>query len=368
MPLTLMFLAAFQSAGRAYPQWQQMNASRATSGYASRNARSASTCGTCCVGHNRQHEDTLTCGLVGYEGAHLEECPSFEPTALSLASRCPVPNPCKMLAGDGRPCVFGLGDQSVTNSVVLIRPHVGFPQTDFPQLPLGTFGAGTLAGSTHARIALTACFHAITTECLAVIRGGEVLDAQIDANNASRLLGVWSAVHQNDVQEETSVPSFDQRSTARDTAFESTLLVVAQRRLKSRSAVEQRQAKGPVPLPKAEDTLIVVNRRGLKSRVCLGRDLERRTDTRNSPNGQVGRQAKALADVVVAGMLNLHFVTRMDRTRDVSHKVAGIGEGHKRSVQFGALLIGRHKFTGNRAYRFHKDILSHAFITYNHHG
>ncbi len=317
---------------------------------------------------NRQHEDTLACGLVGYEGAHLKECPSFEPTALSLASRCPVPNPCKMLAGDGRPCVFGFGDQSVTNSVVLIRPHAGFPQPDFPQLPLGTFGAGTLAGSTHARIALTACFHAIPTECLAVIRGGEVLDAQIDANNASRLLGIWSAVHQNDVQEETSVPSFAQRSTARNTAFESALLIVAQRRLKPRSAVEQRQTKGPIPLPKAENTLIVVNRCGLKGRVHLGRDFQRRTHPRNGPNSQVGRQAEALADVVVAGMLELHLVTRMDRTRDVSHKVAGIGEGHKRSVQFGALLIGRHKFTGNRAYRFHKDIISHSYITCNPHS
>jgi len=118
---------------------------------------------------HRQYEDTFAPGLVGYEGPHLVERPPLEPTALSLASRRPVPNPCKMLADDGRPCVFGLGDQSVAHPMVLIRPHTGFPQADFPQFALRTFGPGTLAGTTHARIPLTAGFYGIAAEGLPVI-------------------------------------------------------------------------------------------------------------------------------------------------------------------------------------------------------
>jgi len=170
------------------------------------------------------------------------------------------------------------------------------------------------------------------------------------------------------VQEERAIPSLDQGCTARKTAFEPAFLIVAQRRRKPCSTMQQCQAAGPVPLAKAEDALVVVHRCGLECRVHLGRNLERRTDARNGPNGQIGRQAKAPADVVVAGMLERHFVTRMERACQLSDKVAGIREGHKRSVQLSALLIGRRKFTGNRAYRFHEDILSHAYITCNPHG
>src|SRR6266699_5304243 len=104
------------------------------------------------------------------------------------------------------------------------------------------------------------------------------------------------------MQEARAITSLHQRRTGGCLALQPSLLVVAQGGLKPCSTVQERQAKRPVPLTKAEDALIVVHRGWLKRRVGFALDLQGSTDTCNSPYGQVRRQAKAAPHISVAGI------------------------------------------------------------------
>ena len=198
---------------------------------------------------------------------------------------------------------------------------------------------------------------------LAVIRRGEVFDAQIDADHLAGFPGLWRAVHQDDVQEKHTVPSFDERCTPRTATFETPFLVVPKHGRKALSGMKERQAEGPIPLPEAENALIVVNRRRRKRGVGFALDLQGSADAGNRSNGQVGRQPKAAPDLSVADMLDLHLVTRMDLACHVGNEIAGVGKGHKCRVEFAALFWSGRKFAGNCAYGVHKG----RYITRDHH-
>ena len=263
----------------------------------------------------RQHQDALALRLVGDERAQLKERPSFEPTALGLPSRYPVPYSCQIFAGDSRRGVFGLRNEAVTHSVVLVRSHPRLSHADFLQFPLGTFGARLLAGPPHTPVAFPYSLNGITAEIFAVIRRGQVLHAQVSADDAMRFFRLWGCAGQHNMDKEGAVSPLHQCGTGRQSPVQGALLVGAQLRGKMGSVVQQRQTERPVPFPETEEAGIVVSRGGLKGRVHFCRDFERRTHPRYCAYRQVRGQTELLPDVLVGGMLELHLVGGMDRTR-----------------------------------------------------
>lgn len=54
-----------------------------------------------------------------------------------------------------------------------------------------------VTGTPHTSVALPYCLNRIAAEVLPVIRGGQVLDAQIDTNNPMRFFRLWRGVRQH---------------------------------------------------------------------------------------------------------------------------------------------------------------------------
>src|SRR5262245_18337949 len=92
-------------------------------------------------------------------------------------------------------------------------------------------------------------------------------------------------------------------------------------------------------------------------------DFERRTHKRDSPDGEISREPKAVADVLITGMLDLHFITVSDGPRYLGNMSTLFRKGCRLGVKFTALLHGRRKLAGNRAYHFHRG----NYITYERH-
>ncbi len=187
----------------------------------------------------------------------------------------------------------------------------------------------------------------------------DTMPAQIDTQRACA--GLWTRGHavKLDMQEERSIAALDQCRAGRRAACQSAFLVVAKDRLQALPTVKQGQTEGPIPFPEAEDALIVVNRCGRKRRMGFGFDFQDRAHPRNRPDGQVGRESEAGTDLVVAGVLDLDLVARMDVAGDVRNDVAAVGKGTERRVKVGALLGSRHQFTSKGPYGFHTHIITY---------
>jgi hypothetical protein len=93
-------------------------------------------------------------------------------------------------------------------------------------------------------------------------------------------------------------------------------LVMAKVQVHACTAMEQRQAHGPIMLSKAEDACIVLDtgRRKRLNRAlrCMGRFPVHR-DTANGLNRQIRRQLKAAAHLVVEHRLHTVFVADVGR-------------------------------------------------------
>src|SRR5512135_2953157 len=133
---------------------------------------------------DRDDRDAGEGRLVGDERAELVERPARETTPLCLASRCPTADPREVFAADRVAGVFGLGDESFADDVVLVGPEAGLSHAGLVEPPLGSPGPGPLAGLADPVVATATCLDVVAAEVLAVVGRRQVLAAHVDADAA----------------------------------------------------------------------------------------------------------------------------------------------------------------------------------------
>lgn len=303
---------------------------------------------------NEDHRNPSVLGFVRHKLLQLVKAPTLVAVALWLPYTGPLADTRQIFQGNlplGGLCRL---NDPLTDAVVN-RAHMALLSAGEPlQKPDGFFRAFALERTPHFGIVGTQVVDLRGVIGRTIGINSDTPSAKINSQCTSGGVGSGDSMFDLDMQEERAITAFDQRGTGQGLALESRLQVVAQRSRKPLSPVEQGQAEGPIPLPKAEDTLIVVNRGGLKRGVGFALDLQGGADTSNRTNGQISRQPKAAPHLSVAGMLDIDLVTRMDGAGDVSNKVAGVGKRLERRIEFGTLLRSRSKFASNRSYAVHK--------------
>ena len=308
------------------------------------------------IGRIDQHDrDARSLRLVGHKLPQLIERPTVVVVALRFADFRPLPDAFEVFEGNLTLGSLSLLDKLFTDRVVN-RAHMTCLFAGQPfQKPFGFFRAFALERAPDFRVVGTQTVHlcGFVGPCIGIDR--HTPPAKIDTQRARGCLRDRGRTFELDVQEEHAITPLDQRRTRRCVALEPSFLVVAKRGLNPLSAVQERQTEGPIPLAEAEDALIVVNRRGFKRRMGLALDLQCRTDTRNGTNGKVRRQTKAVPHVLIAGMLDLDFVARMDGASHLSDAVARVRKRGKRRVDFSALFLGWHELAGQRSYGVHRE-------------
>jgi hypothetical protein len=320
-------------------------------------------------GHE-MHHDTSILRLIRHEGTQLVERPTVTAAAFHFCARLLVgtrPDTGQILQRYRPRGCQRVGNQVLANLMVGVALKPCFtPRQPYQKLSAsapgtsGVFRGFLLQRGTQPTIAITHRRQVLPTPVLVIAGMGDVGPSQVDAQDIVGLCGGRSSVLDLDMQEEGAIAALDQRGTGGDVLFHPALLSLTQRRFKACAGVQERQTKGPIPCPKAEDALIVVNRGGLKRRVRFALDLERRTDTGNGTNSQIGRQPKAVPDFLITGMLDLYLVAGMEAPCDLGNVVAGVRKGRQRCVKFGALLGGWRQFAGDRVYRVHRG----HYVTY----
>jgi hypothetical protein len=314
------------------------------------------------INKHKRHASRFS--LVGHKLPQLVEAPTVVVVALGSTDLRPLANASQIFEGHLAPSGLCLLDKLLTDPVV-DRSHMALLSSRQPfQKPFGFLRAFRLERTSDLGVVGThpIDFGGFIGLCIGIDR--HTSSAQIDAQRARGCLWKRSRTFELDMQEVRAIAALAQRGTRGSVAFESSLLVVTKRRVKPCTTVEQRQREGPVPFPEAEDTLIIVNRCGLKARMRLALDLQGRTDTSNGAYRQICRQSKLRPHIGVAGMLELHLVGGVLPPCDVRNEVAGVCKGDKRRIDLSALLWGWRQFTRQCAYRLHREIISHMYVTY----
>ena len=325
------------------------------------------------VDHN-----TSRLSFIGDEGTELVKGPTVASAPLGFLSGLLVgafPDAGQILQRYRSLGGKSVGNQVLADLMVGLALETGFtPRQPCQKLPAttprtpGAFRGFLLQCRALAAVPITQRGQCLTAPALIIARMGNVSASKIHTERIGACTVGWQRALDLDVQEERAILALDQRGTRRGLAFEPSLLIHAHDGVKPCTAMEQRQAKRPVPFPKAEDACVIVHRGRFKDRVHFCRDFERRTDPRNGAYRQVRRQAKAFTNRFVAGVLHLDLVGGVLLPRHVRNEGTRIGKRHKCGVQFDTLLFSWRQFASNRAYSFHEGILSHAFITCNLHG
>jgi hypothetical protein len=126
--------------------------------------------------------------LVGDEGPKLAEGPIVQSCA--LGGPCglnPVPDTLEIFKGDRAAGAFGLRHECFADAVVGMRLKPALPAGHSLELAFGGLGAATLKPAPASAQLDTDGFNCLAGIGLAVAVGGDVDDAEIDAENVGRL-------------------------------------------------------------------------------------------------------------------------------------------------------------------------------------
>ena len=299
----------------------------------------------------RNDRNTDALGFVLNKGPQLIERPFAE--LFSLLSSNRFPKALEIFDPDGSFGVFGNRNDSFTDNVVRVPLEPGFSPGEFFEMPLGRFAASFLKGGFDPGHANADNIDRSAGEVLSVGSRGDVLDSHIDAEKTLGLSRRRSIGRQLDVKKENAIFSLHENRRGRMLSKEGILLSDSEFALDSLAGMEQGQAESPVPFPEGKNASVVINAHRGKDGMRFGWNLERRAYPGDGSNGQIGRQAKALPDFPIAGLLDLDFIGRMDLSGDFGDSVASCGKCLERRVNLGALRGRRIQFANDSSDQFH---------------
>lgn len=148
--------------------------------------------------------------LVAKEAGELVERPAREPIAsVSAPSPDPVANPLEVLKSDTTSGAFGGLDDRLADTVVLVAPEPGFLARQALQFLLGSFGALALQSLPLEVVFAVHVLDGFTAMALRIVaRGGNLGDAQVDAEEVGRLDRFRRFAWKLDVQEVLPIPLY----------------------------------------------------------------------------------------------------------------------------------------------------------------
>lgn len=291
--------------------------------------------------------------LVSDEGSQLVEGPTLLPIALRFPDLRALADPGQVFE---RKVAVGLNggvdDMSTDHMVDMSHMSSLTPGQAF-QGSLRAFRPFPLQRPTDLRVMLAEFIDFIRFVDRTIRVNGDPATTEIHTKDPAQFLHWGRFRRKLYMQPVGTIPTLDEDRSGRGLPFERAALALRQFGVQSGPAMQQGQTECPVPLTKGKDPLVVVDRGGIKRRVHLGFDFERGTDPRNGPNRQVGRQPKLRPDVVVAGVLHLHFVGAMDGPGDRSNGVTGVGKRVQCGVKFSPLFGARIELTDESTDEFH---------------
>ena len=298
------------------------------------------TCPAAVAWVHEDHRDTGLLCFVADKLPQLVEAPSVMPVALAFANRHPVANVRQVFQHKRGFRVFGTGHKLFRDHMIYVTTKARFIARHLFESPLGTPGVCRLIGLPSTTTALADDFNRGSCVGFAVRVRGKIHDTQIHAKKPCRLHRRFSWGVDGHEQKEGAI---DQHQIGLALgAVELDALVVAHLHRDDGTAMQRRQARFSQAM-KRQDAFVIddgtIRPKGHLFRLVALVGFDRLC---NGANGQLSRQPKALAHLVVERFLQeklrgtamLKGVLRNPGTRRI--------EGVHR-LQQGGMLVGRGK-------------------------
>ena len=309
--------------------------------------------------------------LVLDELLKLVEGPRVEGPSLPLTEPTSIPNTLEAFKDDGHPVLFGVGDELLADGVVdqflMASLPTGepfeHPATSFARL-LTTGVCLRLQRRPDAGAVEAVVGEVLPLKLMSCGIGGNVADTQVNAERIFYLviLGRFGCfVFYLNVKVIAILAPLLERGTGRILTLKSLTLKVTQGQREDATTINQAQADGLALHIELEDAGVVVNAGGPEltmSRLGLSQTGSYASD---STDCEVGRQAKLLAYVAVASLVQVVLSVLIMLVAPISHKVAGLGKSLKRRVNTGRHLRRHNQLTRKGVNRFH----AHKYNDYN---
>jgi hypothetical protein len=297
--------------------------------------------------------------LVSDECPQLVERPARQAVPrFTAANPYPVPDVSQVFEGYPSTGASGSINDPSADDVVLMATETGFLACYSPEFLLRSFGTSPLKSLPLEVVFATDLIHGLARVGGTIAVRSNLNDTQVNSEMILYRLCFGSLSLDLDVQEITSISSFDQGGRCRLPTTKSIPLAISQQGCQSLPRVQKSQAEGPVLLPETEDPGIVVNAGGSKGRLLFA--LQSSTDPGNGPDSQIGGQSELFTDVPVTGVLQDNLVGGLFLLGDIGDGVTSTGKGYQRSINLHRLLRSRVQLAHNRPNGFHNRILSHV--------
>src|SRR3990167_1032643 len=249
-----------------------------------------------------RHADAAQTGLVLDEAPELGEGPAALPRPLAMANRGPRADVRQVFERNPARGVLSRGDDRFADHVVLVSAKAGLPSRQGLQPLLGAACAATLQATPVLVVAPADALDGVAGVGAAVAIGGQVHDAEIDAEERFGFYGraVWQV--DRGVEVERAVTQ-DEIHLALD-AVEPFALVGAVEQADAFPAAERQQANRRRSL-ETQDAFVVGHGAVRAKYRALGLVAAKALDgLPDGAHGHLRRQAESLAQLVIAAGLN----------------------------------------------------------------
>ena len=179
----------------------------------------------------------------------------------------------------------------------------------------------------------------LTTKRSPIRKRSYILDAQVNTQRAGRLIGLRRSLLDLDI-DVILFALLHQYRTGRFLAAKSVALVVSYFKGNFFPAGQQGKAYAPVFFVESEDNFIVVDTGRLEDGVSRLSLAELGRYSTDSTNGQIGRQAKLRAHVIITAFVEVILTAYLVLSTPVCHMVAGIRKRFHSCFDMERLIVG----------------------------
>jgi len=267
------------------------------------------------------HNNTSKTSFVEDEITQLSKRPFGESRPLGLSYRYPVTNTTQVFKGYITSGVNGLLDYTLADYVVCILLESALSSPNLLELPSGGFRANPLQTGPHPFVVPSNLIYLVASVDVTVIIGCQVDDSEVNAQYIVTALGgrLLNVNHHSQVENTADVQQVSLTANPVHPGF-----LIATHHDRDDLPSSEGQDRHPVSSLPGQDALVVHHSTmRAKGRLDLLVSLVGFDNLSDSPNGHLGRQAEAVADVVIDQLLQLELAGATFGIGDFGNVVAG---------------------------------------------
>jgi hypothetical protein len=294
--------------------------------------------------------------LVLDELPELIESPAMLFASLSLRNRRPLPDTLKIFEGDHGRGVFGFRNQFFGDAVVHVPTKPSLSTREFLEMTFGAIGPTALKIGLEVIYLGSNVLDTVTGELFAGRINGNVLDPEIDADNANRF-DLGRLGNFNDDAEIELTPFENEVGLSSD-PIEPGFVVLADDNRDLYPAFDSQERNEIETFPGHES--LIVDDRSVKIEGRFDRfiSLVGFAGLRDSSDRHLSGKVKLFPNRIIDDLLQLDFIGGTKLKRSVSHEVAGGVKLMHRLANSLNLFWGRFKFDLERLHHVYIHIPS----------